>query len=134
MKKFLLINTILFIIELFITFSILVFYQSLDFGSSFDATCLYNFWRLMFFGIPYLITYSLINKWIVNINFFKPFVYSFFNLIIFLILVLLSKLIWGENVPLPPKGIMFWVTCVSIFLAPMVMIILPLKIKKSLDI
>lgn len=115
----------LFILEILIIFILLVlvalFQYRFDFffikGACHD-TGLWNFWRILFYGIPFLVLYFLFFKYTGNFKLYKPLLFSLFNLFVYVTLSVLSSVIWGKNIPLPPEGIMFWVTCISIFLSP----------------
>jgi hypothetical protein len=63
----------------------------------------------------------LLFKYVGNIKLYKPLLFSLFNLVVYVGLSVLSRVIWGKNVPLPPEGIMFWITCVSIILSPLIL-------------
>lgn len=116
--KFVILYASFLFFELLGSFSI-VFFNSLNFSRNFDAVFLWNFWRILFYGLPIIILYFLLFKYFEKIN--RAMVFSFFNLLMYVILSILSQLIWGDNTPLPPKGIMFWITCISIFFSPMVL-------------
>jgi hypothetical protein len=95
-------------------------FESLDFKGSFDSATLWNFWRVLFYGLPFLILYFLLFKYMGNIKLYKPLLFSIFNLLVYASLSILSRVIIGKNVPLPPEGIMFWITCVAIFVSPLI--------------
>lgn len=97
---------------------LMLFLDSSNFKGNFDGAVLWNFWRVLFYGIPFIILYFLLFKYFGNIKLYKPLLFSLFNLLIYVSLSLLSRVIWGNNVPLPPEGIMFWITCIAVFLAP----------------
>jgi hypothetical protein len=114
----------LFIIEIVNSFLIVLLYfivDSLDFKGSFDSAILWNFWRVLFYGIPFIILYFLLFKYVGNIKLYKPLLFSFFNLLIYIGLSVLSRVIWGKNVPLSMDVMMFWVTCISIILSPLLL-------------
>ena len=122
--SFLILYVSLFIIETIGCFLIVLFYfifDSLDFKGSFDSATLWNFWRVLFYGLPFIILYFLLFKYVGNIKLYKPLLFSLFNLSVYVALSVLSRVIWGKNVPLPPEGIMFWVGIISIFLAPLIL-------------
>lgn len=77
-----------------------------------------NYWRVLFYGLPFIVLYFLLFKYFGNIKLYKPLLFSLFNLLIYVSLSVLSRVIWGKNVPLPPEGIMFWITCIAVFSAP----------------
>lgn len=118
--NFLILYAGFFIVEVVSCFLIL-FFDSSNYESNFDGTVLWNLWRVLFYGVPFVILYFLLSKYIGNINFYKPLLFSCFNLLIYVFLSVLSRVIWGKNVPLPPEGIMFWITVVSIFIAPIIL-------------
>lgn len=116
----------LFIVEIILIFTLLLIieFPQYDFRLSYIKSATYgtglmNFWRLLFFGLPFLILYFLLFKYFGNIKLYKPLIFSLFNLLVYVSLSVLSRVIWGKNVPLPPEGIMFWVTCIAIFLSPL---------------
>jgi hypothetical protein len=124
MINFVVLYVSLFIIETIGCFLVVLFYfifESLDFKGSFDSATLWNFWRVLFYGIPFIILYFLLFKYVGNIKLYKPLLFSLFNLVVYVGLSVLSRVIWGKNVPLPPEGIMFWITCVSIILSPLIL-------------
>lgn len=126
----------LFLVEITGCFLIVLFYyifESFDIKGSFDAAILWNLWRILFYGIPFIILYFLLFKYFGKIELYKPLLFSLFNLLIYVLLSILSRVIWGKNVPLPPEGIMFWVTCVSIFISPIVLGQLP-YFKKLMEV
>lgn len=110
----------LFIVEIIGSF-LMLFFNSSNFRANFDGVILWNFWRVLFYGLPFIILYFLLFKYIGNIKLYRPLLFSLFNLLLYVSLSLLARIIWGNNVPLPPEGIMFWVTCVSIFLSPIIL-------------
>ena len=118
----------LFIVEVLIVFISLVLLALFQYG--FDlffingaqgATVLWNFWRVLFYGLPFIILYFFLFKYFGNIKLYKPLLFSLFNLLVYVGLSVLSRVIWGKNVPLPPEGTMFWVTSVAIFLSPLIL-------------
>jgi hypothetical protein len=84
------------------------------------GSVLWNYWRVLFFGLPFLILYFLLFKYVGSIKLYKPLLFSSFNLLVYVGLSISMTLVWGKNVPLPPEG-MFWVTCVAIFLSPLIL-------------
>jgi hypothetical protein len=118
----------LFVIETVGCFLIVLFYfifESLDFKGSFDTAILWNLWRLMFYGLPFIALYFLFFKHFGSIKVCKPLLFSIFNIFVYVLLSVLSRIIWGKNIPLPAEGIMFWTACASIFLAPIVLGFIP---------
>lgn len=122
--NFSILYAILFVIETIICFLIVLFYfifETFDLKGSFDSAILWNLWRLLFYGLPFLILYFLVFKYFGNIRLYKPLLFSFFNVFVYVSLSILSRVIWGKNVPLPLEGTMFWVTSVAIFLTPLIL-------------
>ncbi|TAF43053.1 MAG: hypothetical protein EAZ64_09625 [Sphingobacteriales bacterium] len=118
---FLILYFFFFLIESIVGCLILWFYLSdSDFRGCFRAIAMWDLWRLMFYGLPFIILYFLLFKYVGNIKLFKPLLFSLFNLIVYVGLSVLSKNIWG-NVPLPPEGVMFWIACVVITLSPLIL-------------
>jgi len=114
----------LFIIEIIGCFLMVLFYftsDSLDFKGSFDSVTLWNFWRLLFYGLPLILLYILLFKYVGNSKLYKPLIFSFFNLFVYVALSVLTRIIWGKNIPLSLEAAMFWITCISIFLSPIVL-------------
>lgn len=114
----------LFIIEIIGCFLMVLFYftsDSLDFKGSFDSVTLWNFWRLLFYGLPLIVLYILLFKYVGNSKLYKPLIFSFFNLFVYVALSVLTRIIWGKNIPLSLEVAMFWITCISIFLSPIVL-------------
>jgi hypothetical protein len=114
--------------EIVIIFILLTFVALFQYGfdlfyikGAWRDTGLWSLWRVLFFGLPFIILYFLLFKYVVYIKLYKPLLFSFFNLLTYVLLSVLSRGIWGKNVPLPPEGIMFWVTCVSIIVSPLVL-------------
>jgi hypothetical protein len=114
----------LFIIEIISGFLMLLV-DSSNYQGNFDAVILWNFWRILFYGLPFVLFFFLLFKYLRSSKIYAPLLFSFFNLIIYVLLSCLSEIIWGKNVPLPPTGIMFWTTCVSIFLSPIILYQIP---------
>lgn len=122
--SFIILYISLFIIETIGCFFMVLFYfifDSLDFKGSLDSAILWNFWRVLFYGLPFIIFYFLLFKYVGNIKLYKPLIFSLFNMSVYVALSVLSRVIWGKNVPLPPEGIMFWVTCVTILISPFIL-------------
>ena len=122
--KFSILYTSLFVIETISCFIIVLFYfifETIDLKGSFDVAILWNLWRVLFYGLPFLILYFILFKYIRSIKLYKPLLFSFFNLLVYIGLSVFSRIIWGKNVPLPPEGIMFWITSISIVLSPIIL-------------
>ncbi|MBP6184078.1 MAG: hypothetical protein KA479_04005 [Saprospiraceae bacterium] len=120
---FLILYICLFAIETIFSFLMVLLYysfESFDVKGSFDSAILWNLWRILFYGIPFIILYFILFKYFESIKLYKPLLFSLFNLFVYVGLSVLARVIWGKNVPLPPEGIMFWVTCVAIFLSPLI--------------
>ncbi|MEY4149461.1 MAG: hypothetical protein RL555_65 [Bacteroidota bacterium] len=118
----------LFIVEILIVFMSLVLVVLFQHGfdlffikGAWRDTGLWNFWRVLFYGLPFVILYFILFKYFDNIKLYKPLLLSLFNLSVYFTLSVLSRVIWGKNVPLPPAGIMFWITCIAIFLSPLIL-------------
>ncbi len=60
-------------------------------------------------------------KYFFKLNFYPPLLHSIFNLVIYALLSYLSEIIWGKNIPLPPREIMFYTTCIAIFFSPLIL-------------
>jgi hypothetical protein len=121
---FLILYVSLFAIETVISFlTVLIYYSfdSFDIKGSFDSAILWNFRRVLFYGLPFIILYFLLFKYVENIKLYKPLLFSLFNLFVYVSLSVFTRVVWGKNVPLPPEGIMFWITCVAIFLSPLIL-------------
>ncbi len=122
--KFIILCVSIFIIETINSFLIVLFYfivDSLDFKGSFDSATLWNFWRILFYGLPFIIVYLLLFKYIRNIKLHKPLLFSIFNLLIYVVLSIFSRIIWGKNAPLSMDVMMFYVTCIAIFISPVIL-------------
>ena len=126
--SFSVLNVSLFFVEVLIIFISLVSVSFVQYGldmffikRAWRDTGLWNLWRVLFYGLPFIILYFLLFKYFVNIKLHKPLLFAFINLSVYVILSVLSRVIWGKNVPLPPEGIMFWITCISIFLSPLLL-------------
>jgi hypothetical protein len=122
----------LFVVEILIAFISLVLVALFQYGfdlffikGAWRDTGLWSFWRVLFYGLPFIILYFLLFKYVGNIKLYKPLLFSLFNLSVYVALSVLSRVIWGKNVPLPPEGIMFWVTCISIILSPLILAQVP---------
>lgn len=118
----------LFVIEILIVFISLVLVALIQYSpdlffikGAWRGTGLWNFWRVLFYGIPFIILYFLLFKYAENIKIYKPLLFALFNLLIYVSLSVLSRIILGKNVPLPPEGIMFWITCIAILLSPLIL-------------
>ncbi|KXX68549.1 hypothetical protein AVL50_22570 [Flammeovirga sp. SJP92] len=117
----------LFIIEVIITFFVMLSIDLSRYGydqfylyKALNSTGMWNFWRVLFFGVPYILLFFLFFKFLNRFTLSRPILLSFINLFIYIFLSISSRIIWGKNIPLPPEGVMFWVTCVSIVLAPFI--------------
>jgi len=84
-------------------------------------TLLWNLWRVLFYGLPFLIFYFLIFNFFKKKLIYKPLLFSIFNLLVYVFLSVSSRIIFGKNIPLPPEGIMFWVTSISIAVSPIIL-------------
>jgi hypothetical protein len=114
----------LFIIETICCFIIFLFYfitKKFSIKDSFEVAIFWNLMRYLFFGIPFLIFYLLLFKYIKIINLYKPLLYSLFNVLIYIFLSILSRILIGEDVPLPRSGLIYLLTCVAIFLSPLIL-------------
>jgi hypothetical protein len=118
----------LFIVEILIVFISLVFVALFQYGfdlffikGAWRATGLWNFWRVLFYGFPFIILYFILFKYFGNIKLYKPLLISLFNLFVYVGLSVFTRVVWGKNVPLPPEGIIFWVTCLAILLSPLLL-------------
>lgn len=100
---------------------VLFIYEGFDLKGSFDASILWNLWRVIFFGVPFIVIYFLSRKHFENIKFDKPIKISIFNTFLYILLSVLSKIIWGNNIPLPPEGSMFWSTCIATIISPIIL-------------
>lgn len=118
--SFLILYASLLLVEIISSFLIL-FLESSNYKGNFDITVLWNFWRVLFYSIPFTIVYVLLFKYFRNIKLYKPLLFSLFNLLVYVTLSVLSRVILGNNIPLPPEGIMFWITCISITLSPLIL-------------
>jgi len=123
--KFSIVYIVFFVIEVFISYIFLLVEESFNISSTIDAVSLWNFWRLLFYGVPFLILYFFLFKYFKNLKIYKPLLFSIFNLLVYILLTFLSRIIFGKNIPLFPEGIMFWITCLSILLAPIVLGFIP---------
>jgi len=110
----------IFIFENITSFIFLIF-KSQNYSQNFDGVILWNFWRLLFFGLPYLLFFSLSYKYFKNIKIQDHLVLSIFNLFFYLFISILIKIIWGKNIPLPLNNIMFLITCLSILVSPIIL-------------
>lgn len=69
--------------------------------------------------------FNIIFFYLNTLKIYKPLLFSIFNLLVYILLTFLSRIIFGKNIPLSPEGIMFWITCLSILLAPIVLGFIP---------
>lgn len=114
----------IFFMEICCSYLILLF-ESFDFKGSFDVVILWSLWRVLFFGLPFLLFYLLLFKLFNKIKLYKPISHSIFNLLIYIFLTFFSRAIFGKNIPLPPNVLMFWITCISIALSPFILATIP---------
>lgn len=123
MTRFIILYISLFTIETIGCFLMIFLYSIPEphFKGCFDVTTLWNFWRVLFYGMPFIILYFIFFKYIANIQLYKPLLFSLFNLFVYVCLSVLTRVVWGKNIPLPPEGIMFWITCLAIFLSPLIL-------------
>lgn len=137
--RFILFYTSLFLIEIVLSFLMLVLIDTFEFGfdsfyvsKAYYGAGVWSFWRLLFHGLPLIIIFSLCFKYISIVKIrYKPLLFSFFNLGVYVILSLLSEFLW-DNTPLPAEGSMFVITCISIFLAPIFLAQIP-YFKKQME-
>jgi len=108
----------IFTTEIISSFFIL-FFDSSNYQGNFDGVVLWNFWRILFYGLPFLVLYFLFYNYFRKIKAYRPLLFSLFNLTAYVLLSYLSEVIIGKNVPLPPRDLMFWVTCIAIFISPL---------------
>lgn len=119
---FLILYLSLFLTELIGSYLFLIFDSSnYDYQGCLDAVALWNLWRVLFYGLPFIILYFLFFTYVKNFKLYKPLLFSLFNLLVYILLSVLSRVIWGKNVPLPPQGVMFWITSICIFLSPIIL-------------
>jgi uncharacterized membrane protein HdeD (DUF308 family) len=122
--NFLTLYIVIFLIEIILVGLILLDSSKIDFFNirrAWLGSAQWNFWRVLFYGVPSIVFYFFLFKYVGNIKLYKPFLFSLFNLFVYVTLSVLSRVIWGENVPLPPEGIIFWITCISIVLSPIIL-------------
>jgi hypothetical protein len=122
--NFLTLYIVIFLIEIILVGLILLDSSKIDFFNirrAWLGSAQWNFWRVLFYGVPSIVLYFFLFKYVGNIKLYKPFLFSLFNLFVYVTLSVLSRVIWGENVPLPPEGIIFWITCISIVLSPIIL-------------
>lgn len=79
-----------------------------------------NLWRLLFYSIPLIIIFFVLFKYFNRIEIYKPIVFSIFNVLVFAGLNLLYKLHRGLPTLEFTESI-FWITCISIFLSPLIL-------------
>lgn len=118
----------LFLVEVTVSFILLLgssIFNSTNYKANFDGVVLWNFWRLLFYGLPLIIFFFLLFKYVSFLKIdYKPIVFSFFNLTVYILLSFLSQSIW-KNTPLPLEGLMFKITSIAIFLAPLILGLIP---------
>lgn len=125
--KFLKLYIVLFLLEIFFVFIMILLFDSstIDYSSIRRARLgsgLWNYWRLLFYSVPLVVIFFTVFKYMFFLKIkYKPVIFSFFNVLVYVLLSILSRVIWGENIPLPPEGMMFWITCISIFLSPLIL-------------
>jgi len=127
--NFSVLNVSLFLVEVIIIFTSLVLVSIFQYGfdlfyvkEAWGDAGLWSFWRVLFYGLPFIILYFLLFKYVGNIKLYKPLLFSLFNLVVYVALSIVTRVMWGKNVPLPPDGIMFWITCISIILSPLILV------------
>jgi hypothetical protein len=122
----------LFVIEILIGFILLVLFDNS--GHDIDlfvikrawrGSGLWNYWRILFYGLPFIALKIVLFDLVRVIVPHEAFSLSVFNLFSYFLFSYLSILFFGENVPLPPEGIMFWITCLSIFISPLLLYFVP---------
>ncbi len=79
-----------------------------------------NLWRLMFYSIPLILIFWVSFKYFNRIEIYKPVVFSIFNVLVFAGLNLLYKLHKGLPT-LEFTESLFWITVISIFVAPIIL-------------
>jgi len=66
--KFSIVYIVFFVIEVFISYIFLLVEESFNISSTIDAVSLWNFWRLLFYGVPFLILYFFLFKYFKNLK------------------------------------------------------------------
>lgn len=144
LKFFIIVYFLLFVCEILISLLLLILVDTINFGfdnfyikKAYYSTGVWNFWRVLFYGIPFIILFYFFSKYIFKLNFgYKPIVFSVFNVLIYILLSVFSKIIW-KNTPLPPEDLMFKITCVAIFVVPIFLGLIPFvnrRMEKLLEV
>ncbi len=84
-------------------------------------TLLWNLWRAVYYGLPFLILYLLLFNFLKKKLRYKPLLFAILNLLVYVFLSVSARIIFGKNIPLPPEGIAFWVTCIAITVSPIML-------------
>lgn len=117
----------LFLIEILIMFILLILVDIPQYGidkffinRAWNGTGLWNLWRICYYGLPLVIMFFLLFKQMNVVGiFYKPFLFSFFNMAIFIALNLFYKSVDLPNLEFTNS--LFWITCVAIFLSPLIL-------------
>ncbi len=124
-KKFLILYVCFLLIETLMSITLSLIYGIFNrYGSylynSINVPIGLNLWRLFFYSIPLIILFFILFKYFNRIEIYKPIVFSIFNTLIFAGLNLLYKLHKGLPT-LEFTESLFWITVVSIFIAPIIL-------------
>jgi hypothetical protein len=116
----------LFFVEILIIFISLVLIDLPQYGidlffikKAWYGTGLWSIWRACYYGIPFVIIFFLFFKYMNHLDIsYKPFLFSIFNAVIFVILNFLYKYFDLPNLEFTNN--LFWITCVAIFVSPLI--------------
>lgn len=117
----------LFFVEILIIFISLVLIDLPQYGidlffikRAWYGTGLWSIWRACYYGIPFVIIFFLVFKYMNHLDIsYKPFLFSIFNVVIFAILNFLYKYFDLPNLEFTNN--LFWITCISIFVSPLIL-------------
>ena len=122
--NFLILYISLFIVETICYFFIFLIYFIFDKFSikySFELAIVWNSLRYIYFGIPFIILFFLLFKYVGKINLYKPFLFSLFNVLIYILLSFFISIIIVDINGLNPSKLFFWLTCIPIILSPLIL-------------
>jgi hypothetical protein len=114
----------LFVTEVLVSIFILSLVES-SFLIGAEGALLWNLWRLIFFGLPFLLMYALIFKYLAIIRINKVLIMGIFNLCIYILFSIVYNFIWEGNALLPPHGLMFRITSISVLISPFIIDFIP---------
>ena len=108
---------VMFLVVDFIQYGIDIFYIK----KQLHGVGWWNYLRTLFYAAPSVILYLMFFRYLLKIKLYGSLLFSIFNLATFVSLSILSRLIWGKNIPIDPEEMVFLITCLVIFVSPIIL-------------